>query len=270
MRRLLLGSVLTIAAAYGLVTAGLWHWQDRLLYFPDPSRPDPVAAGLGDMTIVTLRTGDGLALNAWFKPPQAGQPTIILLHGNGGNMGLIGTKPRPWIDAGLGVLMFDWRGYGGNPGKPREAGLLLDGEAALAFAASRGAPAERVVLWGESLGSGIAVQLAARHKVGALVLESPYTSVAAVAAARFPYFPVTLLIADQFDSLAVVGRVTAPVLLVHGEADEVIPVRFGRLLFEAIRAPKQALFVPQGLHHNLGQFGLSGVALDFLRRHLAG
>lgn len=164
------------------------------------------------------------------------------------------------------MLLFDWRGYGGNAGTPTEAGLLADGEAAMSFLAARGVPLDRTALYGESLGSGIAVQIAARHKVGALILHAPYTSIAAVATDKFPALPVGLLIHDRFDSLAVIGRVAAPVLVMHGERDSVIPVRFGKALYEAIKAAKQAVWFPDGEHHNLVSFGTSQRALDFLAR----
>jgi fermentation-respiration switch protein FrsA (DUF1100 family) len=265
MRKLLKLAIAASVVAYVAVAGAMWAIQDQLLYFPDSRRPDPVRAGVPEMQVVSLQTADGLALNAWYRPAQDGAPTVVVMHGNGDNIAAWGRLARPLLDAGMGLLLFDYRGYGGNAGMPSEAGFLMDGEAALAFLAGQGVPASRVALYGESLGSGIAMQIAARHRVGAVVLHAPYTSVAAVASYRFPLLPVDLLIRDRYDSMAVVERVEAPVLLMHGERDVVIPVDFGRKLFAAIRAPKEAVWVPDGEHHNLIDFGVSAKVVAFLR-----
>jgi uncharacterized protein len=269
MRRLIKLAVGAAVLTYLGVAGAIYALQDRLLYFPDTRRPDPMQAGLPEVEVASLATADGLTLNGWFKPARDAAPTVVVMHGNGDNIGVWGPLARPWIDAGLGVLLFDWRGYGGNVGTPNEAGLLADAEAAIAYLRKRDVPLERTVLYGESLGSGIAVQIAARHKVGALILHAPYTSVAEVAAAKFPFLPVGLLIRDRFDSLAAIGQVMAPVLVMHGERDVVIPVRFGRKLYAAIPGTKQAVWFPDGEHHNLVSFGTAAKALAFLRHHLS-
>lgn len=257
--RILLG----LALGYLLLSLAACALQDSLLYFPDTSRPEPARFGVPDMAPVELRTADGLALNAWYKP---GDPTLVLLHGNGGHIGHRGLKVRPWLDAGAGVLLLEWRGYGGNPGKPGEAGFLADGRAALAFVAAQGVPAARTVLYGESLGTGIAVMLAAEQSVGALILEAPYTSVVDVGASHYWFLPVRLLARDAFDARGVAPRIKAPVLVIHGEADMVIPVRFGRALFEVLPEPKQARFIPGAGHNDLDRFGLDRIVLEFLAR----
>jgi fermentation-respiration switch protein FrsA (DUF1100 family) len=253
-----------LALAYVLLTVAACAMQDSLLYFPDRTTPEPGRFGVPDMTAVSLETADGLRLAAWYKPAAAGRPTLVLLHGNGGHIGHRGFKVRPWLDAGLGVLLLEWRGFGGNPGKPGEAGFLADGRAALDFLAGAGVPPARTVLYGESLGTGIALMLAAERPVGALVLEAPYTSIADLGAAHYPFLPVRWLIRDKFDALAVAPRVGVPTLVVHGEVDTVIPARFGRALYEALPGPKQAVFVPGAGHNDLTEFGLSGVVLKFL------
>jgi uncharacterized protein len=256
--RILLG----LAIGYALLSLAACALQDSLLYFPDTNRPEPARYGVPDMLPVELQTADGVALNAWYKP---GVPTVVLLHGNGGHIGHRGFKVRPWLDAGSGVLLVEWRGYGGNPGKPGEAGFLADGRAALDFLAAQGVAPERIVLYGESLGSGIAVMLAAERRVGRLILEAPYTSVVDVGAAHYWFLPVRLLARDAFDAAAVAAKVSAPVLVVHGEADLVIPPRFGRTLFEILPEPKQAYFIPGAGHNDLDRFGLDRIVLAFLR-----
>jgi uncharacterized protein len=253
--------LLGLGIGYVLVSLGACALQDSLLYFPDNSRPEPARFGVPDMAPVELRTADGLTLLAWHKP---GDPTLVLLHGNGGHIGHRGFKVRPWLDAGIGVLLVEWRGYGGNPGKPREAGFLADGRAALDFLAGQGVAPERTVIYGESLGTGIAVMLAAERPVGALVLESPYDSIAALASAHYPFLPVNLLIRDRYDAALAAPKIKAPVLVIHGEADDIIPLRFGRALYDVLPQPKQFRAVPRGGHNDLDRFGTGRIVLEFL------
>jgi uncharacterized protein len=255
--RILLG----LGVGYVLVSLAACALQDSLLYFPDSSRPEPARFGVPDMAPVELRTADGLALLAWYKP---GDPTLVLLHGNGGHIGHRGFKVRPWLDAGVGVLLVEWRGYGGNAGKPGEAGFLADGRAALDFLASRGVAPDRTVLYGESLGTGIAVMLAAERPVGAVVLEAPYDSVAALASAHYPFLPVNLLIRDRYDAALAAPKIKAPVLVIHGEADDIIPVRFGRVLYDALPQPKQLRLIPRAGHNDLSGYGIDRMVLEFL------
>lgn len=257
--RILLG----LALGYVLLSLAACALQDSLLYFPDSSRPEPARWAVPDMAPVVLKTADGLALNAWYKP---GEPTLVLLHGNGGHIGHRGFKVRPWLDAGLGVLLVEWRGYGGNPGRPGEAGFLADGRAALDFLAARGIAPERIVLYGESLGTGIAIMLAAERPVGRLILEAPYTSVVDVGASHYWFLPVRLLARDAYDAAAVAPKVSSPVLVIHGEADAVIPARFGRALFDVLPEPKQARFIPGAGHNDLDRFELNRIVLEFLKR----
>ena len=149
---------------------------------------------------------------------------------------------------------------------PTEEGLYSDARAALDFFARQGLGAERLVLYGESLGSAVAVQMATERSVAALILEAPMTSVAAVAQARYPIFPVRWLVLDRFDSLAKIGSVRAPLLLMHGERDTVVPIRFGRVLFEAANEPKEARYFTDAGHNDLQAFGAPDAVLDFLER----
>ena len=178
-----------------------------------------------------------------------------------------GFKVRAYLNAGLGVLLTTWRGYSGNPGTPTEDGLYADGRAARAFLRTRGCGDARQILYGESLGTGVAVHLAREAPPAALVLEAPFSSVVDIASGRFPLLPVRLLIVDRFDSAAKIGMVAAPVLIVHGERDRTIPVRLARKLFKRAREPKEAVFIPEADHADLPEFGLPTYVLEFLARH---
>jgi fermentation-respiration switch protein FrsA (DUF1100 family) len=259
-----LHNLLYALAAYGAVVALMYGMQRSLMYFPDRSTPDPGDAGVPEMQQVPLHTADGLELVAWYRPASEGRSTIVYFHGNGGNIGGRGYKVKPYLAAGYGVMLVEYRGYGGNPSSPDEAGLYADGRAALAWLDASGVPPERTVLYGESLGSGVAVQLAFERPPAALVLEAPFTSASDVAAASYWFLPVRLLIKDRFDSIAKIGDVEAPLLLVHGERDRVVPVRFGRRLFDSANEPKQAVFLPAGHHNDLADHGLMPAVLTFL------
>ena len=221
-----------------------------------------------ELAPVALDTEDGLALLAWHAPPRApGAPSLVYFHGNAGHIGMRGFKVRAYLNAGLGVLLTTWRGYSGNPGAPSEAGLYADGRAARAFLRARGCADGRHILYGESLGTGVAVHLARETAPAALVLEAPFTSIAEVAARRFPFLPVGPLIVDRFDSARKIGAAAAPLLIVHGERDEIIPARLARRLHARAPEPKEAVFIPDAGHADLQDFGLAAIVLDFLARH---
>ncbi len=257
--------VLIGLAGYGAIVVAAYLLQRSLLYFPGGELVPPALVGVDDMAAVTLQTDDGLELTAWYKAAPADKPVIVLFHGNAGTIAHRGFKARPLLDRGYGVLLVEYRGYGGNPGKPTESGLYADGRAALAFLAARGVPNSRVVLYGESLGGGVAVELAAGgERFAALVLEAPFTSVPDVAAAHYFYLPVRWLAKDRFASIDKIGRVRSPILVFQGEHDEVVPVRFGKRLFAAAPEPKRGIFLANGRHNDLFQNGAMKVVLDYL------
>lgn len=256
------------AAAYGAAIGAGFVAQRHFIYFPDGIRPEPDRAILPHIEPVTLETADGLSLLAWHQAPRRqGAPTLVYFHGNARHMGVRAEKLAPYLEAGFGGLLTSWRGFSGNPGRPSEQGLYDDGRAALRFLERAGVPPARTILYGESLGTGVAVQLATEMRPAAVVLEAPYTSIPDVAAWRVPIAPVKPLIIDRFDSLAKIASVRAPLLVVHGEHDTTIPVRFGRTLFEAANDPKQGVFIEGAGHLDLYDHGMAGIVVDFLARH---
>jgi hypothetical protein len=260
-----LGSAL---AAYGVLVGSLYVFQRHLLYFPGVGRPE-----LGDLASlgvreITLQTADGLSLLSWYLPPWDGRPVIAYLHGNGGHIGYRAERLRWFACNRYGVLMVEYRGYGGNPGTPSESGLVADGVAALDFLGGAGIAPNRLVIYGESLGSGVAVTLAAQREVASLILEAPFTSVAEVAQYHYSFIPASALVRDRFDSLARIGDVKAPILVIHGEQDRVVPVRFGRALFDAAAQPKELWLAREAGHEDLVRYGAFEAVLDFLRRHV--
>jgi fermentation-respiration switch protein FrsA (DUF1100 family) len=255
LARTVLFFVAIIGALYLALVVYLYVIQERILYHPNLIRPRLQEWGAADMAEVTLKTADGLELNAWYKPAREGRPTILHFHGNAGHIGGRGRKLSPYREAGFGLLLVDYRGYGGNAGTPSEQGLYHDGRAALAFLTASGVPASRIVLYGESLGSGVATQmareLAEKEPVAALILEAPFSAAGDVGAYHYPYIPVRTLLRDRFASIEKIAQVKTPVMIVHGEDDRTIPVVLGRNLFAAAREPKQGQWIPQAGHVNL-------------------
>jgi hypothetical protein len=242
-----------VAALYLAALAALALGQRKVLYLPYSARVvSPAAVGLPQARTLVLRTEDGENLLAWYAPPAPGRPLILYFHGNANGLGARGARFRALTETGDGLLAVEYRGYPGSTGLPSEQGLLRDGEAGYAEALALGVPPDRIVAMGESLGTGVAIDLAARRKVGAVVLDSPYSSTADVAAASYWMFPVRLLMRDQFHSDEKIGAVTAPILVVHGSADRTIPIRFGEKLYARAHAPKDFIRVDGAGHLALG------------------
>jgi hypothetical protein len=255
--------LLAAALIYGCFVALLYVAQRGMMYFPDTTRTPPAAVGLPQAEEVTLNAADGEKLVAWHVPPAEGRPIIVYFQGNGGGPNLRARRFRNLTADGFGLLALCYRGYGGSTGSPTEVGLLLDGAAAYEFAAARYG-ADRIVLWGESLGSGVAVALAAERPVARVLLESPFTSTADIAKASYPFVPVRLLMKDQFRSDERIGRVTVPVLVMHGARDNVVPIGYGERLFSLIRSPKRFVALPTAGHNDHDDNGGYGKVRPFL------
>ena len=265
--RILLFAVGAVLAAYCLVLAGLYTFQRRLLFIPDKTVPDPLRAGLTDVAVLHLPTEDGVSLVAWHMPPADPNGfTVLLLHGNAGNIGHRANRLRRMQSVGWGVLLLEYRGYGGNSGSPTEDGLTLDAQAGLAELRRRAVPPEQTLLWGESLGTGLAIRLAAENKVAAVLLDAPYTSIVDAAQGQYPYVPVRPLLKDKFDSLSRVAAIQAPIFVMQGSADRLVPPAMGRKLIQAATAPTE-LWVADGAgHEDLGPYGAVEAAAAFVAK----
>ncbi|HEY5207298.1 MAG TPA: alpha/beta hydrolase [Roseiarcus sp.] len=244
-------AIAACVALYLVLFVGLFFGQRKILFRCDAAEVDPATLGL-NAQVLRLTTEDGESLVAWSFPPAPERPLILYFHGNAGGLALRVERFRAMAKAGMGLLAIEYRGYASSTGSPSERGLKLDGEAAYAAAIASVAP-ERIVALGESLGSGVAVALAARHKVGALVLDSPYSSIADVAAATYWFVPVRALLRDPFRNDLLIGSVKAPTLIVHGTKDVVVPIRFGEKLFALANAPKEFWRVEGAPHLALGE-----------------
>jgi fermentation-respiration switch protein FrsA (DUF1100 family) len=292
------GSILLVVAAVLAASVGLlWAFQRHLIYLPSPGPVPPAASVLPGAEEVTFETADGLRLGGWFVPravdspppsgpdpgyaPPPGDPAtagrgaarpgaaVLVCNGNGGDRSMRAALASALSRLGLAVLLFDYRGYGGNPGSPSEAGLAADARAALGYLAGRPeVDPERVVYFGESLGAAVALRLAVERPPAGLVLRSPFASLAEVGRRHYPMLPVSLLLRDRYDSAGLVGRLDAPLLVVAGGRDRIVPVGHSRRLFAAAPEPRR-LVVVEGADHNDHQLLAGPRLLAELRAFLA-
>jgi fermentation-respiration switch protein FrsA (DUF1100 family) len=248
-RALRAGAVVAVVLA--LLTGLLWGLQRRLVYLPDQGPVPPAASVLPGGRDVVLETSDGLRLGAWFVPgagPDA--PAVLVANGNGGHRGLRAPLARSLAGHGLAVLLFDYRGYGGNPGSPSEVGLARDVRAALAhLVEDAGVPPERLLYLGESLGAAVVTELATEHPPAGLVLRSPFVDLAAVGSVHYPFLPVRALLRDRFPVAERIATVRVPTTVVLGDADSIVPPAQSRAVAEAAAGLHRLVEVP-GADHN--------------------
>lgn len=240
-------------------------FAQRAFVFPIPQtlRTAPAAAGFPEAEEHVLTTDDGEKIIVWHVPARPGHAVVMHFPGNGDYLAGLVDRFRDITSDGTGLVALSYRGYAGSSGRPSEQGLLRDAAAAYAFAAARYQP-DRIVVWGFSLGSGVAIALAAVQPVGKLILEAPYTSITDLAAAVIPIMPLRWVMRDQFRSDERIARVTAPLLIMHGARDATIPISFGERLFALAHEPKQFVRFPDGGHNDLDNHGAIETARRFI------
>ena len=236
--------------AYAAAALGMYVFQRKLQYHPENKGLTPASVGISGASVETLTTADGEKIILWHAPAKAGLPTILYFQGNAGEIGDRPLRFNYYQARGFGVAYLSYRGFGGSSGSPSEAGLIADATAAYEWLIAKGVEPGKIGLLGESLGSGVAVQLAAKREVGAVALEAPYTSTVEVAAKIYWWLPVHALMKDQFKSIDFIAAVVAPLLIIHGEEDRLIPVGFGKRLFATANQPKE-LEVVESFGHDV-------------------
>ena len=255
-------------ALYIVLIAAMYFGQRKLMYSPGVTMGVPVFHGIPEVVPIKLSSSDDLALTSWFRAPGTNKPIIIYFHGNAGHIGDRGVKVRKYVEAGYGILLVGYRGYGGNSGSPTEHGLYDDATAALNFLIRTGISPDQWVLYGESLGAAVAVEMAARFgeksPVAAVVLEAPFTSMVDAAKSHYPFAPVGMLVLDRYDSISKINKINSPLLVVHGEADLTVPQKLGVRLFEAAHEPKTAFWIKNAGHSNLYDFDADERVMEFI------
>jgi fermentation-respiration switch protein FrsA (DUF1100 family) len=265
-------AALVIVGLLAAVLLGLiWSQQRRLIYFPWPDRLPAASSVLTGSQEVVVATEDGIHLGGWFMPAQGGRPApaVLVCNGNGGNRALRAPLATALSRAGLSVLLFDYRGYGGNPGRPSEDGLAADARAAQAWLAARPeVDPDRIAYFGESLGAAVALRLAVERPPAALIQRSPFTTLTDVGRLHYPWLPVKWLLTDRYGSAARVAQLTVPLLVIAGERDQIVPAALSRRLYDAASAPKRFMLVP-GADHNDAALLNGPQTVDEILRFLA-
>ncbi len=251
--RVIINMLMAAAVAYGAVLLLVFLFQPRLIYFPQVEREHtatPRAADL-DFEDVALHTADGIKLHGWWVAARDARGTVLLMHGNAGNISHRLGYLTMFNRLGYSVLLFDYRGYGKSGGSPGEEGTYLDAEAAWQhLTEARNLKSQDIVIVGESLGGGVATWLALKYPPRALVLASTFTSVPDMGAQVYPWLPVRLLARIVYDNIARIREIQVPLMIAHSRGDDIIPFAHGQALFAAAREPKQFLELAGG--HNEG------------------
>lgn len=267
--RMLWNVIVGLGGAYLVLIAALYVFQRSLMYQPGPALPDPRRTLIPQAVAIDLKAESGGRLVSWYIEPAREKPVILYFQGNAGTIADRDFKANAFAVAGFGVWLTGYRGFGGNGGSPTEEGLYADAWSALDELEKRGVRPADIVLYGESLGTGVAVEMASRlakrgTPVLGVVLEAPFKSMGDAAQGHYPYVPAKWLVRDKFDSAAKISAIEAPLLIMHGDRDRVVPEPHGRALFEAAVEPKQGLWIPDGGHSNLYDFGVGPKVVAFI------
>ncbi len=257
-----------ILVTYVFLIGAMYLLQRKLMFIPDRHILAPEAYGLEGFTDTSATGADGIKVQLWYKPAKPGFPTILYFHGNAAHLGNRAGSYAAFAQQGFGLLALSYRGYGKSEGSPTEQGIYHDARAAVTMLQNHfGVPSKRMIFYGESLGSGVAVQMATEFTPGAVVLEAAYTSVANRAAEIYYYIPVQFLIRDRFDSIKKIKQVKAPLLMFHGDLDAIIPISHGKAVYAQANDPKKAVFFEHINHNDFDREVISAHVLDFAREH---
>ncbi|HEY8128326.1 MAG TPA: alpha/beta hydrolase [Hyphomicrobium sp.] len=240
--------IVVALALYAMAVVVMYAAQRRFIYFPEPGRTSPAAAGLPDVSERIIATPDGEKVVAWYGKAQRGQPTLLYFQGNGGTLELRSETISRYLARGRGMFMMSYRGFSGSTGAPSEAANVADAKLAYDTLIKDGVSPDDIILYGESLGTGVAIQVAREKMVAGVILDSPYTSILELASQYYPWLPVSLLLEDRYESIRYIRDVHVPIFILHGESDDVVPVEMGRRLFAAANEPKELKTIPGGGH----------------------
>lgn len=266
-------TVLTVAAwvigFYVVLALSVFIFQPLLVYKPNKERKDPKDIGLDQVDEVVLDSIDGQKLIAWYTPAQPGFPTILYFHGRSGSLANRRDRIHRMTRRGYGVFMPSYRSYSGSTGKPSQGALTLDALTAYDYLQAQGVPTDKIVIYGESLGTALATPVASSRDCAALILEAPFTALSDAAASRFPMLPVKQFMHDSFETSKIIDRVNAPLLILHGGKDKVVPIEFGRKMFDLANEPKEMVEFKTAGHSGMFMMGAFSKIHDFLQRHVA-
>ncbi len=266
--RIMITMSLILISLYAAVVGFMYGFQRHLMYFPSKDMREPSFYGLSEVSEKTFLTDDNVEITSWYRAPKNGNPILVYFHGNRGNLGDRANKFKTFLAHPVGFLAVSYRGYGSSEGEPSESGLYEDARTAVRFLMEQGIPLSRIVFYGESLGTGVAVQMALEFGgAKALVLEAPYTSVVRRAQEKYPFIPASHILKDHFNSAAKIKSIQMPVLIFHGRLDEVIPFVHGQELFSMANEPKENHWFENVHHTDFNANVLIDSVAEFIQRH---
>ena len=240
--------ILTIFVIYFLVLVFLYFYQRNLLYHPNENNysGDKISV---DIEKVKIQTADNIELLGWYHEKNLKDyKTLVYFHGNAGSLENRIHKLNHFQDMNINFLIIAWRGFNGNKGKPSERGLYLDGKSTIDWLIKKGVNEENIILYGESLGTGVATHLAQNKNYAGVILETPFTSMVDAAKNFYPYIPVNLLLKDKFENFKKVKNINIPILVMHGEIDQIVPFSMGKKIYEIANNPKYSYFTKYDDH----------------------
>ena len=242
----------------------LYVFQRRIIFNTSDKPRAPDTYGLNNNIEIIIKTIDKISLLAWFYKGQSNKPILVYFHGNSFDIGERAYRIKRYNDAGFSTLIVGWRGFSGNEGNPTESNLYLDGKATIEWILENTKfKINDIINYGESLGSGVAVELNLKYKFLCTVLEAPFTSIADVANKRYKIYPSKLLVKDKFDNLSKIDQIQSPLIIISGLKDEVVPHFHSKLLFDKANNPKKSLFIDEAMHNNLYEFGIEKIVINF-------
>ena len=242
----------------------LYFLQRRIIFNKSGKPRSPQSYGLENIREISINTEDKITLLAWFFNGQSNKPILVYFHGNSFDIGERAYRIKRYNDAGFSTLIVGWRGYSGNQGVPTEKHLYLDGQATIEWILKNTKfTMEDIINYGESLGSGVAIDLNLKYNFLCTVLEAPFTSIADLANKRYKIYPTKLLVKDKFDNLSKIDQIKSPLLIISGTKDEVVPHLHSKLLFNKANHPKESLFIDEAMHNNLYDFEIEKTVINF-------
>ena len=242
----------------------LFFIQRKILFNTVGKPKKPAEYNLKNVEEIKIPTVDGLKLLAWYSKPKSNLPVLLYFHGNSFDIGERAYRIKKYINANWSVLLLAWRGFSGNDGNPSEKNLYIDGESALKWILKNTQfNYSDLVIYGESLGTGVAVELSTRYKFLSTVLEAPFLSIPAIAKKRYKIYPTKYLVKDKFDNLNKIDKINSPLLIISGKKDEIVPHGHSHILFKKAKVIKKSVFIDEAMHNNLYEFGIEKSVIKF-------
>jgi fermentation-respiration switch protein FrsA (DUF1100 family) len=263
-------AVVIVGAIAALLSFTTRVLQYQLMYYPSTARVQPAAENLDNVEERVLSTPDGERVLVWYGRAKPGMPTLLYFHGNAGSLADRAERVRKYMAKGYGMFMMTYRGFGGSTGSPSERANVADANQAYETLVASGVSPSDIIIYGESLGSSIATQVAAKRRAAGLILDAPYTSMVDLARMHYPQIPLRWLMTDRYETTNYIGNVRMPLLIIQGGRDDIVPPSMGKALFAAAHEPKQLAVFPEADHTEHYRFGSYDVIFRWVREVVRG